>query len=286
METMIAEKQQRYSTKLNGHLVEYKRETLRVEESGSWIARGKNVQHPHILPKERAALNLLPVYRQACNDYLRTARPKIKKHQYFHHLNSSQAMCLNLFFPFQSDASLIPILLDALRLPQGAPKGEFEKVFDTEENTNFDFFLDYGDGFDKVFFELKLSEQGFGTAKRSLWDEKYQAKFVRHYQPHLEGFVPPKWLEQEEFLNHYQILRNLSYLRRHPGSKLYFIFPKANESLAKSEQAITELGTLPWIQDRMFIVHLESLINQLISRTVADGRLLDHLHDFRQKYIV
>lgn len=281
----MAAPRKNYAARLNQHLAEYKQETLRLSTSGTWTYRGRAIHYPHILPADQWDLNLLPAYRQQCATYLATVSPTVHKHQYFHHLNSSQAMCFNLFFPFVHDKSLMPLLLDVLRLPNGAATGQFEKVFDTEENTNFDFFLEYSDG-NKTFFELKLSEQGFGTADKRKWEEKYRAKFARYYQPLLAGFVPDKWLDPESFCNHYQILRNISYLNRHPGSKLLFIYPMANNGLAKDGKAIQELADMSALKGRIAIVHLETLVSQLSVRVELDNDLLQtQLKDFKLKYM-
>ena len=77
-------------------------------EDGKW--RNSEKKYPHILPKEQQILNLLPTYRIALNSYLENNKSKLKKHIYFHHLNSSQAMCLNFFFPFFEENELELIL--------------------------------------------------------------------------------------------------------------------------------------------------------------------------------
>jgi hypothetical protein len=73
-------------------------------EDGKW--RNGEKKYPHILPKELEKLNLLPTYRNTLNNYLESNKSKLKKHIYFHHLNSSQAMCLNFFFLFLKKKNL------------------------------------------------------------------------------------------------------------------------------------------------------------------------------------
>ncbi len=70
---------------------------LHVKESGYWNYRGTLVEHKYILPPKLYMRNLLPGYLEEIGRYVKSDGVTIKLHQYFHHLNSSQAMCLNLF---------------------------------------------------------------------------------------------------------------------------------------------------------------------------------------------
>lgn len=80
---------------LLAHLADYKRERLGVQKNGVWIGRYGPVEKAHILPKEKYKLNLLDDVREAFFD---SEQGEVPLHRYFHHLNSSQAMCINLFF--------------------------------------------------------------------------------------------------------------------------------------------------------------------------------------------
>ena len=63
-----------------------------------------------------------------------------------------------------------------------------------------------------------------------------------HVDP-LGALVETKWLEFGTFVKYYQILRNLSYVGRCPGSRMFFIFPKTNKCLANCEKAIGEIAS-------------------------------------------
>ena len=73
----------------------YKRDVLGVEEDGIWLRNRK--AYPHILPQEKYQLNILPSFRDEFWKWFPSQR--IQLHSDFHHLNSSQAVCFNLFFP-------------------------------------------------------------------------------------------------------------------------------------------------------------------------------------------
>lgn len=275
-----------YGERLNRHLQAYKENLLRLKASGYWTRGLHKTALPHILPLEHAHLNVLPEFREEFDAYAKSRTQTLGRHMYFHHLNSSQAMCFNLFFPFCSDGHKhLPLLLDVLGLPRGEAQGMFEKVFDRQEFTNFDFCLEYAHG-SKVFFEAKLSETGFGKADPRKWEEKYRDKFETHYREPLSGLVDAKWLEPERFMQHYQILRNISYLGRFRESRLFLVYPEANGHLRRDEPAIREIaGT--GLGDRVRIVYLESLVDAILEAMVQmPERFQRHFIEFERKYIV
>lgn len=97
-------------------------------------------------------------YRTELTNYIETA--KIHLYQDFHHLNSSQAVCLNFFYPFIEENQL-PLLLDILHIKnEDIELSEFEKVISRAEGTNFDFYIKLKSG-KQIFFEIKYTEDGF-----------------------------------------------------------------------------------------------------------------------------
>ena len=83
-----------YIARLQEHLTTYKSSVLLVQESGFW---GKPPRaYPHILPAERRELNIVTSIREA---FWRAQHQRgWKRHKYFHHLSSSQALAFNLLF--------------------------------------------------------------------------------------------------------------------------------------------------------------------------------------------
>ena len=126
-----------YQYALKKRLANYKISNLGIEEDGTW----RNRPYPHILPQEHYKLNILGTIREQFWNYYESNKSGLnsKKHINFHHLNSSQAMCFNLFFPFVMDNNrYLPILLDALELPkEGVSEVSFERVLDEKEGTNY-----------------------------------------------------------------------------------------------------------------------------------------------------
>jgi len=88
-----------YSKTLQKNLTRYKHDRLGVKEAGVYLHQGKEIRCGHILPRELKWLNLLESHRAEIRAYL-AAHKDVKLHKYFHHLNSSQAFALNLFYPY------------------------------------------------------------------------------------------------------------------------------------------------------------------------------------------
>jgi hypothetical protein len=274
-----------YGHRLNDHLARYKELELQRKEPGMWLYQGKPRSYRHILAEEQWQLNLLGGIRHDFLRYLAQARPAIKRHKYFHHLNSSQAMGFNLFFPFMREGHRrMPVLLNALDLPISTTTGCFEKVFSRAEGTSFDFYLESSEGLE-VFMELKLSEKEFGIADNRRYPDKYARKLKDHYLKPLSRLVKPKWIQIDTFCRHYQILRNISYLERRPDNVLLFIFPAANESLARAAGAIGEICA-HGLNDRVRVVALEDLVERILSLTTDDAPTHAHFLEFRRKYVL
>ena len=131
-----------YADKVKAHLSDYRRTQLGVCKVGTWSGNGK--QYPHILPKKLRFLNLIESYREGLRAYLEDSG--IQLDQGFHHLNSSQAACLNLFWPILNYGGP-DLALEALGIgPEEVSTWEFEKVIEMGEHTHFDLYLELKSG--------------------------------------------------------------------------------------------------------------------------------------------
>lgn len=110
--------------------------------TGQGIWKKHGIPYPHILPESERALNILEPYRDVFWAWVPSQR-RVKLHRDFHHLNSSQALCFNLFAPFilENRVDILCGMLNVSSLKSDSNHFRFEAVFDTEEGTNFDFFL-------------------------------------------------------------------------------------------------------------------------------------------------
>ena len=145
---------------------------------------------------------------------------------------------LGLLSPFLRNGVVDPRLQRALGIsPDTRYEGHFEKVLDRDENTTFDFYMEAESG-RKIFFDLKLSETGFGSCVDG---ERHRQELERHYRPHLREHVDGKWLEPATFFANYGVLSKLSYLDRYGDSGLVLIFSRANKQLTDAETAIKQI---------------------------------------------
>src|SRR4051812_23245398 len=171
--------------------------------------------YDHILPDGNLDKNILSAFRQRfwaqLEDWAeQEPQHVIKLHRCFPHLNSSQALCFNLFYPLIADHNWCLTFIDkVLGLPNELPKRQwFEWIEDEKEETNYDYFIELQSG-KKLFFEVKLSERGFGTTEA---DDRHLKKLAEIYEPKLKGLVDKRWLEPQTFCARYQLLRNMCHL--------------------------------------------------------------------------
>ncbi len=205
----------------------YKREVLGVETDGTWLRNGK--AYPHILPQEKYQRNILPSVRDEFWLWFSQQNPRIQLHSDFHHLNSSQAVCFNLFFPMlRNNGRALGALLSAMKI-EGIPDKQscFEFQPDLTEGTCIDFSVPLQSG-GRVNFEIKYTESEFGSAKA---DEAHLNKFERTYRSRLTGRFVESFCCATKFLEHYQIARNIWHLDEAAGDIAVFLFPKANARL-------------------------------------------------------
>lgn len=262
------------------HLSDYRKNHLGIADEGIFLHRGTPHRKGHILPKGLELQNLLAPYGDL---FFASEHRATKLHQYFHHLNSSQALCINLFYPLLK-ADALPILVRSIGSHISLPvRGIFESTSTLEiaqRRTSFDFHLENQEGRD-LFVEVKYTEDGFADAKG---DAEHLQKFRDTYAPLLEHspYLTRDCNDPVFFLHNYQILRNLAHIT--PQSEVVFLFPRANEKVAEQaaharETFLTESG-----RERMRIVFLEDLVADLIN--ACRGTSLEGYYEsFRSKYL-
>ncbi|MEZ5064069.1 MAG: hypothetical protein R3B81_05000 [bacterium] len=266
-----------YADQARQHLSNYKRQTLRVLEDGEWRKQGP--KYSHILPDWEGGLNLLEPFREEMNTYLSA---RVKKHRGFHHLNSSQAMALNLFYPALQSAPMQRCLTQALAdSDRTIADWHFEWVADSKEGTNFDLHLELDTG-ENVYVEVKFTESSFGTASEKRTDGAYQAKLDGIYRDRLADKVIPEFLELDAFCRHYQLLRNISYAGS--GSRVVFVVPAGNTSAQRHARQVLDHALLPGVSG-ISLVTVEKIHEALAAAAVEDARLDLHYRQFKDKYL-
>lgn len=266
-----------FEEQIKASLAVYKREVLGVTEDGLW--RKNKRPYPHILPVAQRRLNVLSAIREEFWDWFSDSG--VALHSNFHHLNSSQALCFNLFFPLLSDGGRpLGRVLDALRIPgEAASSAAFEFQPDEAEGTCFDFMIPMASGA-RVYFELKYTESSFGKARA---DIHHVDKFRRIYQPRLHGRFEDSFCCEARFLANYQIVRNIWHLDGESGDRAVFLFPHANRLLRQHEAIIRSCAAEPY-KSRVHIVYLENLLNLLQQDRGCSGVEVASLTEFKSKY--
>ena len=265
-----------YQTDLKRHLAEYKRSTLGIREPGLY----RRKEYEHILPLPKQSANLLEEAEAKGSAFL-AAHP-IKRHQYFHHLNSSQAFTFNLFFPyFCGGPEAACALLRALGQEGTLSEWEPEAVPVAHEKTNIDVLWTKQAGL-RTYCEVKLSEPEFGTAVN---DAGHQDKLSKIYRPDLAGHLEPTRLEPAAFFQAYQFNRNVWHLVRTEGSRLIFLLPRSNTGLWRHIQKLI-LGVLPHTRERISAVAIEDVIAALLADARCPHRLRGYAQKLRDKYLV
>ena len=266
-----------YQTALQLHLGNYARRRLGVFEKGTHGGR----LYSHVLPYRLRYLNFLESVRAELQDYLQT-NPSIRLHRCFHHLNSSQAFALNLFYPYFAAGDAAARALSAsLGVEANVSDWEFEAVPDDKEGTNVDVLWRTPTGA-SAFCEVKLSEAGFGTVKS---DARHQSKLENIYKPLLKPLVSDDLLQEKAFFRNYQLLRNIALLARGEEHQLVILVPRENESLHRPLRKVLANVTQA-VRQRVSVVYIEDCLRSLRENEVLSPGLRVHAARMQEKYIL
>lgn len=250
-----------YQKRLARHLMYYKRHRLGVLANGEFTHKGVSRAYGHVLPRDLKWLNVPEPFRREIRDYLER-RECVQPHQYFHHLNSSQALAFALFYPYLTHCPRV--LARAVGMKEVTTIDPmFELVPHRDEGTNVDVAWRCGGG--TVYCEVKLSEREFGAAKA---DTRHRQKLETIYRPVLRGQVDDVLLEESAFFKHYQILRNLwlAARERHDRDQVVFLLPRANALLAEQLASVLDQVDRS-LCARVHVVYIE----QMLARLAKDG---------------
>ncbi|MFD2938778.1 PGN_0703 family putative restriction endonuclease [Flavobacterium notoginsengisoli] len=267
-----------YREKTIKHLEKHKIETY--PDLGDGVYRKKD-GYKHILPKEHQEKNFLQIYRE--NILQSNLYDANKLHIYFSHLNSSQAMCFNFFYPLYHERKL-ELVLDSLGIKNekinystvcfekdGKDKCEIKNY----RPTSFDFYFETQNE-KKFFFEIKYTEAEFGSAKN---DISHQEKFNTVYSKFVNA-LNDDFKTIEAFLKKYQICRNLIHIEE--NSFVVFVYPEANKKIREGAESAKEIINLNY-SNNFKCINWETLF-QNINDSIEEKKLKDHFNDFKSKY--
>ena len=257
------------------HLVNYKVNVLGIPGSGYY---GKKLES-HILPRGQADANYM------CD----ISGISFKKHLGYHHLNSSQTMCVNFFVPLtQNDCKLLSTFMSKLLGDEiKVVKYEFEytnkKLYG---DTNFDFYCQDSNGHN-YYFEIKYTEQGIGkqcsTDDKS--DENLLKIYKKKYQANVEAEGSQLIIENPlVFMNeHYQAFRNMSCANETRKDYCFFVTMKENELTRKELEESTK-----YIKSDKYVKSLywEDVVELAFELTAKIPDLLGYYIEFKNKYFL
>ena len=248
--------------KVKESLGRYKEQNLEILDCGEWWKNHK--QYKYILPIEKKYDNIID---KGFKENLIAIIPKDKLHLCFHHLNSSQALAINLFGPLiiTNNLKVIDSEFGVLDL-----HSDFEYVENQKEGTNFDFYLGCQDK--RNFFEVKYSEQKFGNAKD---DPSHQQKFAEIYKSDL-GEISD--ISEKEFYKNYQLWRNILYTRK---GNVYFVLPKFRNDLIEKIGKAKALIKYENVKEKIKILVIDDLVSKC--KEILD--LEKHYEEFEKKYL-
>ena len=252
-----------YRLGILSHLSEYKNNVLKIKKNGMDTRYKK--EYSHILPKGNEYRNIIhSEYGMELWDLIK--KFKIKLHKEFHHLNSSQALCFNLFYPIIKE-NRFDLLLEKNENIIG---WEFEFVPDKKEKTNFDVFIQTNEN--NYFFELKYTEDKFSSKKIT---ETSLERFKNIYEIKMEKFNN---VTSEIFLKNYQVFRNLSYI---DNGIINFVIPKTRSDLNIELNEIIKKYCNNVLKQRINIIYIEDIVNKAISQK----KLEEYYKLLSEKYV-
>jgi len=257
-------------------LSEYKIKQLKVTQNGTYLDR----TYDHILPKELERLNVVESYR---TDFYEEYGEKMKFHKNFNHLNSSQAVAINFFYPLMKEGKF-DVLLNALNIEnEKVIDHGFEKVINTKEGTRFDFYLKLDSG-RQIFFELKYTEKSYGMAKA---DFSHIKTYRNIYSKKIQTYIKRDYCTKEEMFKHYQLFRCAMSLNVEKGDQLVIIYPTWNNSAAKKASLFYDNMIVDSLKDHVKLIRWEDLIKNIESYLNANKGdvLAQPIKAFKDKYL-
>ena len=247
-------------------LSDYKRNFLGITECGEW----NNRSYSHILPLKNKFENIIGSdYKNEIIEIINNENIELNDH--FHHLNSSQALGFNLFFPFCIDQKLEYI--HTINNDGYA----FEKKLCPKEKTQLDFLLKANR--QKWYVEIKYSEP---TSKitNKINDDYWVKKYNTYYKYDLYKYFKIN-VEIYDFYSYYQIFRNLLYGCKDNYLNI-FVFPKSRLDWSETIKFIKEKYCIN-LKNQIKILYIDTFVEAMLQS--KDEKILRHYTLFYEKYM-
>jgi len=276
-----------YRNKVIEHLEDYKQHKFPKHLNGYWMRSKPPKVLKYAFRKKDATNNeedenIISFYQK---QFIKSRFSAIKRHMYFHHMNSSQAMCVNFFYPLYKEDCLemVTEYLGFKDEKVDYNSAAFEKEskidrFGNRRPTNFDFYFETESN-KKFYFEIKYTEQKFGKA---IIDDVHIDKYNKIYKNHLEK-IKPQFQNMTSFLNNYQIMRNIIHIDE--NEFVVFVYPKFNKKIKEQAiQAKSQILNKPF-DTHLFTIEWEDIFKVLKDK-VKFSNLKKQMDEFGKKYII
>ena len=265
-----------FTTRIKKHLSDYKVKNFPGLEDGTW--RNNKQSYSHIFAECNKFDNLLKPYNAELTSYIKTSKTTLDSN--FHHLNSSQAMCLNFFYPLYKEGKL-EIITDYLGLTNEKINYEtvcFEKngleIDYRKRSSKFDFYFETFSN-KKVYFEIKYTEGNFGKSSRP-----NENTFNNLYSLHLTS-IKEDFHNVESFYANYQILRNLIHID--DNSYVVFVYPEDNKVVKREVSKVKTKFLNPDYLNHFIEAEWNNFF-KYVSKTITSSKLQEHYSEFNRRY--
>lgn len=280
----------KFGQNIKTHLSTYKVSKYPKFKNGNW-RNDSSKELKYAFTKNDQDFNIIEYYR---DEFLKSDfNKKIKRHIYFNHLNSSQAMCINFFYPLivENKLNLITEFLEFSNEIIVYNTVAFEKLshidsINGHRPTNFDFYFETESG-EKFFFEIKYTENGFGKApkdksNKKIFDKEHTDKFISVYNNNLDS-VNSEYHSVDKFLSNYQIMRNLIHVGN--DSYVVFLYPSGNEKIKRQAIEAKERFIVSPLGGNFFTKEWENIYDYVINCSKGT-KLNSQLTEFGNKYFI
>jgi len=259
-----------FRSKVMDHMKKYKEKFLRVKENVSINGR----IYSNILPEKYYEMNFSSDVKDKLigSKYLSS----ICWHRYSHHLNSSQVMAVNFFYPlikYRELDTLLMLMGIEDEIVYDPSHISFSKISEIEQTlgrkTCFDFHLKLKSGKD-VYVISRYTNGCYGRAI----DEDFTIKYEETFKPLLEKseIIKEEYKNEKSFLENYNFMRSLVHLSE--DSYLLVIYPRENwrirDKALKVEEEILNEGFkehyIPVVWEDLLDLLIEKMSNNDVAR--------------------
>jgi hypothetical protein len=282
-------------------LGKYKYEVLKIQENGICYnddgtpildkKSGEPLSLPSVLPVEINEQykwqNIIP--SEYKSDIIQTIiDKKIELHNDFHHLNSSQAFCFNLFFPI--------LIEDEYKYIDNSEEitektYAFEHIINKKEKTCYDLFINNSKHGIKKGYEIKYTEftpnERTETQKNKdavkYSKDNYKIAFEKYRMPEIRKYFD-KDIGMNEFYSYYQIYRYIinTYEK---DMLMFYVFPKDRPQWREIvEIKMSELRK-DFDRKKINFIIVDDFIHKITDKYKTNNKIQLHYALFQKKYL-